>query len=114
MNVTPHPGPLPIGWGEGERPMPWRALELTRGRSAVAVVWRRHLGEQAEAFQRAFLLASPEPAKSFPCDQCGCAHEVIPRWPLTELSSGAGRDAFHRVPESSGGKWDAVERVPTA
>ena len=28
-------------------------------------------------------------------------------------SDGLGRDAFHRVPESSPKKWDAVERVPT-
>jgi len=54
----------------------WRALELIRGLSAVPAIWRPHLGRHFEPFQRAFLIARPEPARRFPCDQCGCAHEV--------------------------------------
>src|SRR5262245_9045484 len=58
-------------------PSLWPSLERIRGLSAVPAIWRRHLGEDYAAFNRAFLLVRPEPAKSFPCDQCGCAHEVI-------------------------------------
>jgi hypothetical protein len=30
-----------------------------------------------------------------------------------ETIASAGRDAFHRVPESFAKKWDTAERVPT-
>src|SRR5712692_10057277 len=54
----------------------WAGLERIRGLSAVPAVWRRHLGEEFEGFKRAFLLPRAEAAKSFPCERCGCAHEI--------------------------------------
>src|ERR1041385_5994236 len=64
----------------------WRALEQIRGLSAVPAIWQRHLGDHVDCFRRAFLLARPEPAKHFPCEKCGCAHEVIPLSDAVSLS----------------------------
>jgi len=53
---------------------------LETGYSLVrsAVVWRRDLGPEFEAFRAAFLSKHPETARRYPCPRdCGCAHEVI-------------------------------------
>ena len=55
--------------------MPWSSLESST--SAVPAVWRRRIGAQFEVFRTAFLQSRPEPARFFPCQKCGCAHEVI-------------------------------------
>jgi hypothetical protein len=57
--------------------MPWPALELIHGLSAVPAIWRRHLGEHFDPFKRAFLIPRSAPARHFPCSRCGCAHEII-------------------------------------
>src|SRR5438093_168541 len=55
----------------------WRTLEFIRGLSAVPAIWRRYLSEDYEAFKRAFLLPRPEPARHFPCSECGCSHQIV-------------------------------------
>ena len=57
--------------------MIWRALEKIYGLSSVSAIWRRHLGEHFEPFKRAFLVSRSQPAKYFPCEECGCSHEII-------------------------------------
>jgi len=52
----------------------WTALEL--GTGAIPSVWRERAGEQFDTIRSAFLQPRPEPAKSFPCRKCGCAHNV--------------------------------------
>src|SRR2546423_15176592 len=66
----------------------WASLELIRSQSAVPAVWRRSLGDHFEGFKRAFLLSAAEPAKYFPCEKCGCAHEVLsPSQPISSVPS---------------------------
>src|SRR5437762_10612316 len=55
--------------------MPWSSLESST--TALPSVWRRRIGAQFEVFRAAFLQSRPEPARFFPCQKCGCAHEVI-------------------------------------
>jgi len=52
----------------------WTALEI--GTGAIPSVWRERAGDQFDTIRSAFLQPRPEPAKSFPCRKCGCAHNV--------------------------------------
>src|SRR5262245_33867829 len=72
----------------------WQGLERVRGLNAVGSVWQRHLREQFVPFKRAFLIAKAQPAKFFPCERCGCAHEVhspMSGFSLSSSSGGEGR-----------------------
>src|SRR5436309_2437099 len=53
----------------------WASLESSTG--ALCAIWREHLGAQFDIFKAAFLQVQSEPAQSFPCRKCGCAHDVI-------------------------------------
>jgi len=57
-------------------PSPWSALEL--GTSAIPAIWRERIGADAQfdVFRHSFLQVRPEPATSFPCRRCGCAHRI--------------------------------------
>jgi len=54
----------------------WSALEL--GTSAIPAIWRARIGADAQfdLFRSSFLQTRPEPATSFPCRRCGCAHAI--------------------------------------
>jgi len=54
----------------------WSALEL--GTSAIPAIWRSRIGADAQfdLFRSSFLHARSEPATSFPCRRCGCAHAI--------------------------------------
>src|SRR4051812_31139382 len=56
----------------------WAGLERMSGPAASAI-WQRELGEEFEVFRLAFLQKLSGPAPTFPCDNCGCFHEVIAR-----------------------------------
>src|SRR3954447_21000753 len=59
-------------------PSPWRSLEAIPGFSALPHVWRRHLGDDFEAFRTAFLQKKATIVRSFPCPRnCGCAHWIL-------------------------------------
>ena len=63
--------------GDGERsPTPFSALEQLPGLTTVPAVWRRKLGETFDWF-RPFLRPRPELAAGYPCDLCGCNHEIF-------------------------------------
>jgi len=63
--------------------MNWQVLEAIRGQNAVSAIWGRHLSEHFEPFKRAFLVSQTEPAKYFPCEDCGCCHEIIQQPQMT-------------------------------
>src|SRR5438309_91451 len=58
----------------------WSSLQSIRSQSAVAHVWRRHLGSNFNAFKGAFLQRRPEPVKLYPAPTgCPFPHEIAPR-----------------------------------
>src|SRR5260221_3332211 len=54
----------------------WSSLEPLPGLNAIPSVWSEKLGEEFNLFKAAFLQPRPAPAQSFPCRNCGCAHDV--------------------------------------
>jgi predicted DNA-binding protein YlxM (UPF0122 family) len=60
-------------------PNPWLALESLGDEPALAVIWRRGLGDQFPGFSSAFLeRSSSPPARFYPCPhECGCLHEIV-------------------------------------
>lgn len=60
-------------------PVNWSTLEAIRGRAAVPVTWRKHLGDDFDLFRVEFLRRLPDPAQYYPCPiPCGClSHRVV-------------------------------------
>jgi len=77
--------------------MNWQVLEAIRGLNAVSAIWGRHLSEHLEPFKRAFLVSQTETAKYFPCEECGCAHEVTSSPLAEEKKSTSARAASFRA-----------------
>jgi len=61
--------------------MNWHALESIPGLNAVPAIWHRRIGAQFDEFRNAFLQSRPETARFFPCQKCGCAHEITVQTP---------------------------------
>ena len=55
---------------------PWPCLDSLAGQGAVPAVWQRKLGEHFKNF-RPFLHARLDFAAGYPCDNCGCNHEIV-------------------------------------
>jgi hypothetical protein len=55
----------------------WSVLECSRGLLCVRAVWQERLGDDYPAFRSAFLQATSQQARSYPCPtKCGCAHLI--------------------------------------
>src|SRR5688500_19761331 len=55
----------------------WRCLEDLPGLVALPVAWRNRLEGNFDAVRTAFLRSRSGRGESFPCERCGCAHEVV-------------------------------------
>src|SRR4051812_28090963 len=59
--------------------MNWSFLELLPGLTAVSAVWRRHLGDNFEAFKLLCLQPASRPALSYPCAlPTSCSYRIEP------------------------------------
>ena len=57
----------------------WSALEQMPGLNAIPAVWISLMGPVFELLKAPFFRKQLEPARACFCEQCYCAHEVMPR-----------------------------------